>query len=363
MTLRHLTEMTASAPSPIKRIQHVEVTIASGDVFGEVTITATDPDHTVIFPCGWRSTGAAASGYNHFLGIIIQVSDDAIEIDLDSSAPADIIYSLCVVEFMPWAGTNVLWDTLQFSTGQNTATASIPTVETHSVVIVPQGANCSHTLQNLQESTATLAISNESSVFASRNSISANVMEIGYAVLQLNPILLAAPVFMPIGRAVVATLASGAVTQTTTFAGGSVDLNYTSLIWAGQACQDFQVRLQHVKLDTSGTSVTVTANSIAVANTWVRVQVMSWQPRFIRKIQRGVFRQPAGTTQSDIALTGFTNTSKMMLSILGTATDNVAATLRGYMTGRITSNSNLRVERGVGTTNYTEISWEVVEFV
>jgi len=371
MTIRMFQEMCAYVSPLIKRIQHHEGTIAAGNTSGSITLThAVDKSNTLLLGT-WRSAGSVSTGgYAALKPRWFPEPADSVTIGLrvQAAATGDIIVSICAIEFHPWVTQNSI---ANFGSGIgsgsltdfNTIGGAYGNAATY---IIPSGNQSSVTTQNLQHVTVRhdISISVGGTIRANhRRQGSSGSVNLQYQVFSFNdgeknPLVL-------IGAASALRLTTlemaAAATNATLTLPQACDPQFTSLLGAGLMANDFQSRLPYFSL-TDANTITAVANSAGAVSSSINVSVLPWQPKYIKKITRGITNMPPGSATVDVVLTGHALADRMMAACCGFSTDNVSSACH-WPTIRLIDNATLRLQRGNSATYNVDVSWEITEFV
>lgn len=396
MTMKHLQDLAAARLSPIKRIQHVGLTITSGNTSGTATLgNAVTEGNTLVIRNGWRCNSSAfGNGYAPFLSLYTLTNPTTITAELNSAAVADVLMEFCVVEFHSWAVKSKQVNTVNFPTGGGSGTQTrqtnvVGTLNKRASLLVPSGMKTNGTAQSLENYMVMHSlfgpnVDDFSNVHSKRNLASSTItVDAGYQIMEFNNdgtvdgecpfLIVSTPIVNRSGLGNytqgIFTMSKGETDLTWDLSGNTFGSQlykcmpeFTSLLNRGYVNGSFQNRHARTRLyDERWIETNANVVGGTNANCEFGVNILQWDPKIIRKISRGVFELGSGTATDDLSLNGdHLNSDKMMVSMLGFEATTTFANLV-WPSVKLVDEDTLRFDR-LSTGGDVFVSWEVTEF-
>lgn len=348
----------ATAPSLIKSIQPVEITIASGSNSNTATITAVNTEKTVILYNGQRSSDSSLNPAEDFIRITLTNSTTVTANTNTTNAANSRIICATVVEFYEWAVNKVIYSTVTSSAVTQVDT-TIANVDTARSAVLYLGQTTDRTSYNVIRDSVALQLLNATTVRATRGSTTAgDNITIGFCVVEFA----ADGIIQSIQTAEVAVAASA---TSGTSAISAVTVNKCLTVYGGWRQTVLGVNdtrcFPRGEL-TNSTTLTCYINTAYSGQTNIRLTVIEFKSKWVNSRQAGTITIGSGSGNNTAAISAVT-TTKTAVSFLYNTTATSITDNRAWITDKLTSSTVVTANRGGTPTISATISYEAVEFV
>lgn len=169
-------------PGIVKSLQQLTSTLNSSNNTDNVTITAVNPQNTIIGYGGMNSTGSTFSNTQATMKLTTQSN---IAFFRAGVSTGNRNYQYAVMEFIPGVLDNILRDSLTFSSGSST-TATVPTTLTSLGVCSQIGYISSGSATQYNQVFSNLELTNSTTVTTARGTSAAFISGSGYELFTFN---------------------------------------------------------------------------------------------------------------------------------------------------------------------------------
>ena len=350
--------ISPEASSLIQSIQSGDITVSSGSNSSTATINAVNIKCAVCFFNGWRSADTSLASSEDYPRISLTNATTVTAQTAASNPTTSRVVRYTVVEFKPFAIKSIQQGIIAISGSNTSATATINAVNTARAFVIHQGQNHSVTQNDYNYNQGKVALTNATTVTASKDSGSNPTLTVGYTVVEFNQFIVKGI------QQVTVTIAAAASAGDATIS--TVNDTAALLVYGGWnvhlAATNDPTRAPHVRR-TSTTNVRATRNTASTSSIEVNCTVIEFETRWVKSRQANQTQILAGASSTPVSISTI-NTAKSMISWLGWNCNlNTGGDDGPYTIAQINSATQMSIERGGVPSIITTQSWEIMEFV
>lgn len=337
----------------VRRVQHVEITIASSATTGTQTILPVDTGRSVVLFGGLNSAFTTA-GHSSNASRLDLTNPTTVTATRNTSASHSILLRGCVLEFEPWAVQSVQQGTVTVAAGATSGTATINAVDPSRSVVFRLGSTINSTTTSPANSYVALDLTNATTVTGTRGSTSGDVIT-GYCVVEF------APGVVKSVQPLTVTSSSAGATDTGTLS-PAVDTRNTFLVWGGVSMNNATETNYFYKAElTNPTTVTLTRNGTSSTSRTARLTAVELSPGLIRSLQRGTTTIGSGNAGATTAINPVV--PERTAVFWGHMMPDTATDSNLYAAARLQDATTIDADRGASGSTTVESAWEAVEFL
>jgi|ERR1700742_4322837 len=347
---------TTIAPiaSIIQSIQEIEITIPISSSSATATISSVNTANTIILYNGIRGGDTDVSPATNFISLAITNSTTITATTFQNNTSFSRTICATVIEFVSTAVVSVQTGTIAVTGTSGTATIS--TVNTARSAVIFGGEIDSQTAQQYGRVVGSLTLTNNTTVMCTREAAS-GTLTVRYFVIEFSSSVINSiqqtNITIPISSSSATATISNVNTANCLLLYGGWSL--------GLALSTSEADMPYAKL-TNGTTVTaIRTSSNATATSIITATVVEFKAQIIKTRQTGQ-TAIANASGTNVAISGV-NTNKTAISWLGQTYDTDGTPFNAmFATAKLTTSTNLSIDRGASIANTLIISWEIVEF-
>lgn len=346
-----------TAPSLIKSIQQVEITIATSASSNTATITAVNTEKTVILYNGQRSSDTTLNPAEDFVRVTLTNATTVTASTNTANAANTRIVCCTVIEFYEWAVNKVIYGTVTSSAGTQ-ADATIANVDTARAAVFYLGQTTDRTSYNVIRDSVILQLLNSTTVRANRGNFTAgDNITVGFCVVEFAT----DGIIQSIQTAevqVAASATSGTATISSVTTGNCLTV-YGG--WWQTVLGTNDTRCFPRGELTNSTTLTCYINTAYSGQTNIRLTVIEFKSKWINSRQAGTITIGSGSGNNTATISSV-NTAKTVTSFFYNTTSVNTTDDRAWLTDKLSSSTQVRADRGGTPAISATIGYEAVEF-